>query len=470
MLSYDLLVLGAGSGNQLLGPELAHLRSAIVESDRFGGTCLNRGCIPSKMFVVTADAVMAARNAKRLGVNVTSEGVDWPAIQKRIFDRIDPIHESAVAYRRSKGVDVFLGRARFVEPKVVEIVGGDHKGERLTADNIVVTVGSRPSVPDIPGLHQVGCLTSDDIMRIPKVPEKLLILGGGFIAAELGHVFEAFGAKTTIVQRGERLLMGEDAEISEAFTRLARERFDVRTSSEILEVEKTERGLRALVQPLGGEAQRAEWIEADQLLVAIGRVPNTDMIDAARAAGLKLDVHGHIAVGSDLSSSVDGVWSFGDAANDFQLKHMANAERHVLQHNLTHPQEPIRKPYGPAPHAVFSDPQVAAFGMTEKQAKDSGLPYVIGRCRYADVAYGWALEDTTSFVKVIVDPSTRLLHGAHIIGPQAALLIQPLIQARMLGQTIDQLTREVLYIHPALSDAIENALLDEALEAGPPRR
>ncbi len=460
MRTYDLLVLGAGSGNMVLGPEVAHLRTAIVESDRFGGTCLNRGCIPSKMFVVAADAVVSARDAHRLGVHASVDRVDWTAIRDRIFDRINPMHDDAVAYRRANGVDVFAGSARFVEPKVVEVLDGEHAGERLTADNIVVTVGSRPAVPPIPGLDTVPYLTSDTIMRIDEVPRSLLVLGGGFIAAELGHVFEAFGAAVTIVQRGPRLLMAEDVEISTTYTRLARNRFTVLTNAAITRVERTATGMRAQVRTTKGATPSDVWIEADALLVATGRIPNTDRFDAAGAGGLELDAHGHIVVNAYLQSNVPGVWSFGDVANHFQLKHMANAERRVLSHNLQHPHELRPGPAYAAPHAVFADPQIASIGMTEEQVVAAGLPHVISRKRYADVAYGWALEDTTSFVKVIADPTTRLLHGAHIIGPQAALLIQPLLQARMLGQTVDQVARDVVYIHPALSEAVENALLE----------
>lgn len=202
MRCYDLLVIGAGSGNMLLGPELGHLQAAIIELDRFGGTCLNRGCIPSKMLVVAADAARNVVQAQRLGVHATLDRVDWPAIRARVFGRLDPLHGSAVEYRRRNGIDVYTAPARFVAPRVVEV-----GGEQLTAQQIVVAVGARPIVPPIPGLDTVPFHTSDTIMRVDEVPASLLVIGGGFIAAELGHVFGAFGAEVTIVARGPRLLM-----------------------------------------------------------------------------------------------------------------------------------------------------------------------------------------------------------------------------------------------------------------------
>jgi mycothione reductase len=450
MPHYDLVVLGAGSGNMLFAPELAHLRSAVVEPDRLGGTCLNRGCIPSKMFVVAADAAVAVRTAGRLGVHATLDRVDWTAIRDRIFDRIDPIHDKAVAHRRRQGINVYTEPARFTAPRVIQV--GE---ERISADTFLVAVGSRPVVPDIPGLDDVPFHTSDTIMRIDAVPESLLIIGGGFIAAELGHVFGAFGSEVTIVQRGPRLLMAEDEQVSARFTELATLRHRLLLDSEVVSVQRA--GDRIAVTVTGPEG--TQTLEVTTVLVAAGRRPNTDLVDAT-TGGIALDEHGHVQTDSAYRTSVPGVWAIGDTANHFQLKHMANAELRTMRHNLLHPDELHSINATIVPHAVFSDPQVASVGLTEKQARDQGIAYVAGVREYSDTAYGWALEDTTSFVKLLADPTTRTLLGAHIIGPQAATLIQPLLQAMTLGQTVDQIAHDVLYIHPALTEAVEQALLE----------
>jgi len=459
--TYDLIVIGAGSGNMLFTPDLADWRAAIVEPGRFGGTCLNRGCIPSKMLVVAADAARSVTEARRFGIEASVDLVDWPAIRDRVFGRIDPLHDRAVDYRRKSGVDVFTESARFVAPRVIQV--GE---ETLTAERIVVAAGSRPDVPDIAGLDTVDHHTSDTIMRIETVPDSMVILGGGFIAAEMGHVFEAFGAQVRIVQRGPRLLMTEDQDISARFTELAAKRFELDLDSTARSVTTTPTGIAVTVDGPDGSTVR----EAEVLLVATGRRPNTDQLDAA-AGGLELDEHGHVVTDDTYRTSVPGVWAFGDAANHFQLKHMANAEMRVVTHNLAHPGSPRSLRSGLAPHAVFSDPQVASVGLTEAQAVSGQVDHVVASRRYADTAYGWALEDTTSFVKVIADPTTRFLLGVHIIGPQAATLVQPLLQAMQLGQTIDQLAHDVLYIHPALTEVLEQALLDAVAAANnrPPR-
>ena len=456
VVDYDLIVLGAGSGNMLPAPEMAGWRIAIVEPDRFGGTCLNRGCIPSKMFVYAADVAESVRHADRYGISARFDRADWPAIRDRVFGRIDPIHQSGVDYRRANRIDVYQDAARFVAPKVLDV-----GGRRLRGQRIVIAVGSRPALPALPGLDSVPHHTSDTIMRLDRLPASMVVLGGGFIAAEMGHVFGALGTNVTIVQRQGALLTNNDGEISRRFTELYQQRFDVRLGTRIERVEPSAAGL---VAHLVDEAGVTSPVEAETMLVAIGRVPNTDRLDPA-AGGLEVDAHGHIVTDDTYATRVPGVWALGDAANHFQLKHMANAEARLVRHNLLHPDaaEPAR--FTVVPAAVFADPQVASVGATEEQLVAAGRPYLVGRKDYSDTAYGWALEDTTSFAKVLVDPETRLVLGAHVIGPQAASLVQPLIQAMCLGNTADQLAEEVLYIHPALTEVIENALLD-AVSAG----
>jgi len=448
--SYDLVIVGAGSGNMLPAKEFADWRIAVVESDRFGGTCLNRGCIPSKILVHTADVAQEVRHAGRFGIGAKWLGADWPAIRERVFNRIDPVHERAVAYRRGKGNDVFIGEARFVAPKVLKVGDVEIRGEQF-----VLATGSRPSVPPINGLAGVPYVTSDTVMRLPKLPRSMIVLGGGYIAAEMSHIFGSLGTKVTILARGDSMLSQHDVDISARFTELYRERFDLRLRATVERVMATRKGVRLdLMTPAG-----AQSAEGEVLLVATGRVPNSDRLNVA-AAGIDVDDHGHIRTDDTYATKVPGIWALGDVANHFQLKHMANAEARLVAHNLLHPDEPQRGPFRLAPSAVFADPQVASVGATEQELKAEGRPYRAATRKYSDTAYGWALEDTSSFVKVLADPATRLLLGAHIIGPQASTLIQPLIQAMCLGNTADEVASGVIYIHPALTEAVEQALLE----------
>nr|WP_221383014.1 mycothione reductase [Actinoplanes polyasparticus] len=449
MQAYDVVVLGAGTGNMVLPPPTGGKRVAIVEPDRFGGTCLNRGCIPSKMFVVAADTATTARRAARLGVHASVDRVDWPAVRDRVFGRIDPLHKSAVDYRHAQGVDVFTEPARFVGPR--QLMVGD---EVISGETILVVAGSRPVVPEIPGLADVDYHTSDTIMRIDQRPESMIVIGGGFVAAELGYVFEAFGSDVTIVHRGPRLLMNEDEHISERFTMLAAERHRLVLNSDVVRVDREGSGIAVTVKGPDGESV----LTAETLLVSVGRRPNTDLLDVA-AGGLEVDGHGHLRTDEYGRTGVPGVWALGDVANHYQLKHMANAEGRTVLHNLARPDDLRALPSLTAPHAVFSEPQIASVGLTEQDARARGIDFQVAVRDYASTAYGWGLEDTTSFVKLLAEPGGGKLLGAHLIGPDAALLIQPLVQAMALGQTARQVAQDVIYIHPALTEVVEQALL-----------
>src|SRR6478752_900803 len=262
MREYDLIVVGGGSGNMIFGPEFDDWKSAIIEEDKFGGTCLHRGCVPSKMYVVAADVARTVREAAHLDVRATYEGVDWTNLRDRIFGRLDPTDERAVRYRERSGVDVYRAHARFTAPKVLEV-----DGEELTARHIVVAVGSRPEIPPVAGLADVPFHTSDTIMRIDDLPPSMIILGGGYIAAEMGHVFSSFGTDVTIVQRSERLLMGEDVDVSTRFTELVRHRMRVQTGAAVRGVERSGAGVRVTwTDGAGHDSSRV----VEVLLVATG--------------------------------------------------------------------------------------------------------------------------------------------------------------------------------------------------------
>lgn len=448
--SYDLVIVGAGSGNMLPAREFAGWRIAVVEADRFGGTCLNRGCIPSKMLVHTADVAEAVRHAGRFGIGAKWTGADWPAIRGRVFGRIDPLHEQAVSYRRASGIDVFLGQARFTGPKVLSV--GD---DELRADQFVLAAGSRPVIPPLTGLADVPYLTSDTVMRLDALPKSMVVLGGGYIAAEMSHIFGSLGTRVTIIAPGEQLLARHDLDVRSRFTQAYAERFDLRLGATAQQVSATGKGIRIdLATPSG--PQKAE---GQVLLVATGRTPNSDSLNVA-AAGIEIDAHGHVRTDDTYATNVPGIWALGDLANHFQLKHMANAETRLVRHNLLHPGQPRRAAFTVVPSAVFADPQVASAGATEQDLQAQGRNYTAATHPYSDTAYGWALEDTSSFVKILADPATRLLLGAHLLGPQASTLIQPLLQAMCLGNTVDQVASGVLYIHPALTEVIEQALLE----------
>lgn len=462
MAHHDLVVIGTGSGNSIPTPELAGVDIAIVEDGAFGGTCLNVGCIPTKMFVVPAERVLDAAEADRLGVHHGAAAVDWPAMRDRIFGRIDPIAADGERYRRGQaGVSVYGSRARFVGPRTLALADG----RTVSGDRVVVAAGSRPTMLRIAGLDRadpgVGVHTSDTIMRLHALPPRMVVIGGGFVGCEFASIFAALGVDVTQLQRSSVLLRAEEPAVAQRYTDLARARYDVRTQTTIAAAERVG-GTWRLALADGTGAATGEVVTAEVVLVATGRRPNTDTLDCA-AGGIEVDDAGFVRVDDQLRTGVDGVWALGDIATRHQLKHVANHHARVVSHNLA---VDLGRVEGPArtwrqehvPHAVFGHPQVASFGPTAAQLDAAGTAYVTARQEYGDIAYGWALEDTTGFLVVHASPGGEVI-GAHAIGPHAATVIQPLLQAAAFGQHAHAVARGQYWIHPALSEVTENALL-----------
>ncbi|MEV4730879.1 mycothione reductase [Saccharopolyspora sp. NPDC049426] len=461
MRHFDLVIIGSGSGNSILDDRFADWNVAIVEkgigpNEAYGGTCLNVGCIPTKMFVHTADVAGAPEAGAGLGVDLERRGVRWREIRDRIFGRIDPISEGGRRYRAegSPNVSLLTGEATFTGVKQLTVQTADG-AQTITADRFVVAAGGRPIIPEIPGLDQVEVHTSDTVMRLDELPHRMIIMGTGFIGAEFAHVFSSLGVEVTMIGRSGRVLRAEDTDVAARFTEIAARRWDLRLNRKVVSAEKTGDAIRLNLEGPDG----AESVEAEKLLVAVGRTPNADLIDAA-TGGLELTDEGKIAVDDTQRASVEGVWALGDISSDHELKHVANHETRVVQHNLLHPETPISSDHRFVPHAVFSGPQIAAVGLTEQQARQRGIEFVTSTQDYAGIAYGWAMEDTTGFAKLLADPNTGLLIGAHIIGPQAPTLLQPIIQAMHFGLDARSMARGQYWIHPAMPELLENALLD----------
>ncbi|WP_243839956.1 mycothione reductase [Rathayibacter sp. PhB151] len=465
-LTFDLIVLGAGSGNSIVGEEWAGSRVAILDDGEwFGGTCLNAGCIPTKMFVHVADIVTDVDQGDRVGVHGRVARPEWAEVRDRVFGRTDAISAGGLDYRANRSENVTVLRESFGFESLGD---GDRphvlvsaSGVRISAPQVVVAAGSRPRPllaayePD-PRIHD-----SDSIMRIDELPARMLVLGGGAVAVEFAHIFSAFGTAVTVAVRGDRLLRSLDEGIARGFTALARERWDVRTGVSAESVEATPGGLVTTFDD-------GSRVETDTILVATGRDPNSDTI-AAASVGIDLHPDGRVVVDDEqrvLSGGrvVPGLFALGDVSSEWQLKHVANHEARLVAHNLLHPGEMLSNTLAPVPGAIFAHPQIAHFGLTEKEAGEHGIDVVAVTQEFGSTAYGWAMEDDSSICTLVVGLDGELL-GAHLMGPQASILIQPLVQAASAGVGIRGLARSQYWPHPAASEVVENALLsaEEAL-------
>lgn len=457
----DLLVVGSGSGNSVVTPEMDAWSVAIVEGGTFGGTCLNVGCIPTKMYAYPADVADTVNGAARYGIDATLDKIRWADIRDRVFGRIDPISAGGQAWRAAGSdagnTEVLHGVARFTGERAISVSAPDGSVQHLTADRVVLANGSRAVVPHVPGLDPalgpvVPFFTSDTVMRVDELPRRPLILGTGYIAAEFGHVFAAFGADVTVIGRNTRLLAAVDDTLSERFTQHAAQHWDLRLGREAIAVAQEGDDIAVTLDD-------GQTVRGDLLLVAAGRTPNGDTLDAA-AGGVRLHPDNRVVVDPQQRTTAEGVWALGDVSSDFKLKHVANAESRTVAHNLTHPDDLRASDHRFVPAAVFTAPQLATVGMTEREARAAGHDVAVKVQAYGDVAYGWAMEDTSGFVKLVAERGTGRLLGAHLMGYQASTVIQPLVQALSLGPTdVRELARGQYWIHPALAEVVENALL-----------
>ena len=455
MAHFSLVIIGSGSGNVVVPKHPAHGSVALIESGAFGGTCINRGCIPSKILIHTADVAQQVRHAAEFGIEAEVTGVDWPAIRDRTFDKTDGVSAKGRRYRAEQdGVTLIEGRARFTGPHELAV----DDGTRITADRIVLATGARPVIPPPIAESGVDYHTSETVMRLDRLPTSMVIVGGGYIAAEFAHLFSGLGVRVSIVNRGRSLLENFDPEVSGRFTKLASNRWDVHLSAAVT-------GARQRDGQVEVALADAPPIAGELLLVAAGRVPATADLDLDRA-GVRLREDGRIEVDEYGRTTAEGIWSLGDASTPYPLKHVANAEARTLAHNLANPDDLRPYPHEWVPAAVFTHPQIATVGAREQDLSPDRL-WVSAIREYADVAYGWALQDHSGFCKIYADAATGTLLGAHIMGSQASLLIQPLVQAAAAGQRLDDLARAQYWIHPALTEVVENALLGLRLERRP---
>jgi mycothione reductase len=463
MTHFDLAIIGTGSGNSILDERYTDKKIAVCEQGTFGGTCLNVGCIPTKMFVYAAEIAQKAREAARFGIDAHVDGVRWPDIVSRVFGRIDPLSAGGENYRRSSpNVTVFDTHTRFgpVRPDGRYSLRTDG-GDEFTADQVVIAAGSRAMVPAAIAESGVDYHTSNTIMRIGELPEQLVIVGGGYVAAEFADIFGALGSRVCIVIRGSTMLKNLDDDISMRFTDIAAKKWEIHSHREVVGARQSGSGITLRLSD-------GSTLHTDTLLIATGRAPNGDLLEAEHA-GVKV-ANGRVVVDEFQRTTAKGVFALGDVSSQYQLKHVANHEARVVRHNLLQDWDDtdnlMPSDHRYVPSAVFTDPQIATVGLTENEARAQGYKIRVKVQDYADVAYGWAMEDTTGIAKIIVEDSTGLLLGAHLMGHQASSLIQPLVQAMSFGLHAQDMARGQYWIHPALPEVIENALL--ALCGEPP--
>ena len=456
MADYEVLVVGGGTGNNVAAAAAdAGMETALVEPGPLGGTCLNRGCNPSKMLIQAATAANHVREADRFFLDASLDDIDYAAIVKDMDETLSPLAEGMEdRYRETDHLTLYRTEARFVDDRTVEV-----DDERVTAENVVVAAGSRPLVPPIDGLDEVAYMTSTDALYRREQPDSLVVLGGGYIAVELGYFFESLGTDVKVVEMMDSLVPREDPEVAEAFTAVASERHEVYTGYRATAVEEEE-GDRVTVHA-ESEAGETVAVSGDDLLVALGRRPNTDTL-AVEAAGIETDDRGFVVTNDHLETSAANVWAQGDIADNAMFKHSGDYETEVTIENVVHGGD-READFSAMPHAIFTEPQIAGVGATEADLRDAGREYVVGRTALPETPMGRAKKLDEGFVKVLAAPEGEIL-GCHVFGYEASTMIHEVAVAMRAGSGQVTDITDTIHAHPTLNKAVEYAFEDAARE------
>jgi dihydrolipoamide dehydrogenase len=445
--AFDVVVIGGGPGGYVAALRAAQLgaRTAIVEKDRMGGTCLVRGCIPTKALLQSSELYTLAKDGAAFGVVADKIGFDWSRAQNRKGAVVDQLVKGVEGLLKAGGVTSYKGSARLTGKGAVDV-----SGDQLQAKDIIIATGSAVARIPLPGAELT--IDSDQILEVKEVPRRLAVIGGGVVGMEFAAMFAALGSKVTVLEMLPQVLSMVDADLVTVYTKhLARLGGEIHTNSKVSEVVRRNGGLQVHFST-GGEGGS---VDADQVLLAVGRVPYTQGLEAEKA-GVKLE-RGRVVVDDHLRTTADGVWAIGDVIGGIMLAHVASYEGVCAVENIAGHADRVPD-YHAAPNCIYTDPEIAHVGLGENEAKEKGIAVKVGRFPFAAAGRALTLGQTEGFVKVVADAESGKLLGAHIIGPRATDLIAEATLAVQNGLTLEQIDLTI-HAHPTLPESFMEAAL-----------
>lgn len=443
METYDLVVIGSGAGLNVLNVGLqVGMKCALIEDTKLGATCLTRGCIPSKVLVHPADLIREAQHANRVGIQFNIEKIDWELISKRMWSQIDESKEIEEGLSHVPNLTLYKGIGEFAGEYEMQVKSIDEKETigRFKGEKFVIASGARSFIPPIEGLEEVGYITNRSFFgdKYPKQPWKsLIIIGGGVIAAEFAHIFSAMGTDVTILEMLPRLITTEEPEISQFLEQNFKKHMTVYVNYKAIKA-KGKKKMKTIIAQNMDTGKEIE-VSAEEILIATGRRSNADLLKVEKT-GVEIDEKGWIKTNLYLETNKKNIWCIGDANGLYQFRHKANYEAEICVNNIFGPEEQKRSvDYSAVPWAIFTYPQVGHVGMTQAEAIEKGHEIYIAMKNYSTVAKGFAMgfendDEDNGFFKLIVDKSYKIL-GAHVVGPHAAILIQPFVYLMNSGFT-----------------------------------
>ena len=454
--TYDAVIIGVGqAGNPLAGAlAKAGQRVIIVERDVVGGTCVNRGCTPTKTMIASARVAYLAKRGADFGVQTGPVSVDLTKVRQRKRGVVEDFRSGVqTKLEATDGIDLIFGEAKFIGPKTVEIALRDGGTQTVTAENIFINTGARPAVPKIEGLDQIEFLDSTSIMELGAVPEHLMILGGSYIALEFGQMFRRFGSEVTVIDQSTRIMEREDADVAEEITKiLTEDGLSIITEAKAAKAAKSEAGITLTLETKSGN----RTVTGSHLLLAVGRTPNTEALDLP-AAGILADQHGLIKVSDTLETSVSGVYALGDVKGGPQFTHIAYDDFRIIRANLLeHGSRTTTNRF--VPYTMFTDPQLGRVGLTEDEARGAGKKVQVAKIPLSEVARAIETDDTRGFMKVVVDADTQQILGAAILAVDGGEIMTTL-EVAMMGHLPYTALRDATLAHPTLAESLNNLFM-----------
>jgi pyruvate/2-oxoglutarate dehydrogenase complex dihydrolipoamide dehydrogenase (E3) component len=448
----DAVVIGSGQGGNPLARALAQSgrRTALVEREHVGGTCINEGCTPTKTIIASARVAYLDRRSAEYGIADGPVTVDMIRVRQRKREIVESFRNGNEQRLQKAGVDLIRGEASFAAPKELEVRLSEGGTSRLGADAVFINVGARPSAPPIEGLDSVPTLNSTTILELDEVPEHLLVLGGGYVGLEFAQMFRRFGSEVTIVQRGPQLLSREDADVAEAVAQVLRDdgiEALLRTSA--LRAGRGDSGIQLTVHTPEGERR----LSGSHLLAATGRTPNTDTLNL-EAAGVETDDHGYIKVDERLKTNLPHVWALGDVKGGAAFTHVSYDDFRIIRTNLLEGGNATTSGRL-IPYTVFTDPQLGRVGLSEKETREQGLDVHVAKMPMSSIARAIEVSETRGMMKAVVDAGTGRILGAAVLGLEGGE-ITAMLQIAMIGGVPYTTLRDGIFAHPTLAESLNN--------------
>ncbi|MBS1522140.1 MAG: mercuric reductase [Bacteroidetes bacterium] len=457
MKTFDAIVIGSGQAGGPLAKKLAlsGKKTALIERRYVGGTCVNDGCTPTKTWVASAKAAYMASKGHALGVDIKSFKVNMGQIQKRKDDVVSLFRNgSQKGLEATKGLSLIFGEAAFTGPKTISVKLNDGKVEEMKADLIFMNTGCRPIIPEIEGLKDIGYLTSTSILELTKVPEHLLVIGGNYIGLEFGQMFRRFGSKVTVLEKSARIVSQEDEDVSEELTKIIEEeKIKIIANSEAVKFKETGKGNLSVTIKTDGKDHK---IKCSHVLIAVGRKPNTEVL-ALEKAGVKTDERGFIKVNDKLETNIEGIYALGDVKGGPAFTHISYNDFTIIYRNLVKGENLSIKDRL-VPYCMFTDPQLGRIGLDETEAKKQGLKVKVAKLPMDHVARAIETGDTRGFMKAIVDPKTKKILGATVLGQEGGEIMTILQMAMEGGITYEQI-RYFVFAHPLYAESLNNLFI-----------